>query len=43
MDINPYEFKDPELYELGNFMKDEEINILLFISAWTESEYSPGP
>ena len=38
MDLNPYEFKDSNLFEFGNFCKNEKIDVILFLSAWTDNE-----
>ena len=40
MDINPYEFKDPNKYELADFCKKEKIDAIFFSSAWLDNEDS---
>jgi protein N-terminal amidase len=38
MDLQPYEFKDFEAYELGTFCRKEKIDALFFSTAWTGGE-----
>lgn len=38
MDINPYEFIDNSKFELSDFCKEKEIDVLLFLSAWNDHE-----
>ena len=37
MDINPYEFLDDFKFELGNYLLEEKVSVLLFLSAWTNN------
>jgi hypothetical protein len=38
MDINPYEFKDNEAFELANFCKTKQIDALFLLTAWNDHE-----
>lgn len=38
MDINPYEFKDNEKFELANFCLEKKIDVLLFLSNWNDHD-----
>jgi len=36
MDINPKDFKDPTEFKLAEFCKQEEIDVLFFLTAWLD-------
>jgi len=38
MDINPYEFVDSSLFELAEFCKQEEVDLVVLLSAWNDHE-----
>lgn len=38
MDINPYEFLDNSKFELSDFCKKEQVDVVLFLSAWNDHE-----
>ncbi|EGR30676.1 carbon-nitrogen family protein, putative [Ichthyophthirius multifiliis] len=38
MDINPYEFLNCQQFELSDFCKEQQIDVLLFLSAWNDHE-----
>ena len=37
MDINPYEFLDSSKFELAEYLKEQNIDVLLFPTAWNDS------
>ena len=38
MDINPYEFRDANAYELAAFHRDAGTDVVVFSSAWSAAE-----
>ncbi|EAR85279.1 carbon-nitrogen family hydrolase (macronuclear) [Tetrahymena thermophila SB210] len=38
MDINPYEFQDSSKFEFSDFCKEQDVDVVLFLSAWNDHE-----
>lgn len=38
MDINPYEFKDNSAFEWADFIKSNDVDVVILIQNWVDSE-----